>query len=381
MRDAVIERQLGQGERIRGAITRDLGDIVDPLQASDDLIAQAQARAAPIYDEAYAAPARNSEELKSILGTPAGRAALGRARTIAANERRNPLAMGFDLDDQGEVILTQDPSVQTLDYVKRGLDDLLEPYRNAITGKLQLDESGRAINHVRAQLVGEIDRLNPVYAQARAAYAGPARERDALELGRKALRMSPEEITRATNRLSEGERSQFALGFRTELSNIIDSRVDGGDKVQALIGTPKKREALRRAFGDQADLDNFMMTLGDERRAADTYRAINTGSPTAGRLADDALIDDPSLLEDAAGRALRGARGGTAGMIAEGIQAVRDAGRFGVGEAGKRTREEIAALLAETDPALLREALRQAIRDRAAQRARDKGVKLSLIHI
>ncbi|MGJ3630209.1 hypothetical protein AB5I41_31435 [Sphingomonas sp. MMS24-JH45] len=55
---------------------------------------------------------------------------MGKARTIAANERRDPNKMGFDLNDQGDVALTSVPSMQTIDYAKRGMDDAPERYRN-----------------------------------------------------------------------------------------------------------------------------------------------------------------------------------------------------------------------------------------------------------
>src|SRR3546814_14811365 len=86
--------------------------------------------AAPFYDAFNAQPARTSPELEAMLQTPAGRQALAQARTIAANEGRDPNALGFDLDMEGNVILTSSPSPQTIDLVKRGFDDVLEGYRS-----------------------------------------------------------------------------------------------------------------------------------------------------------------------------------------------------------------------------------------------------------
>ena len=40
-------------------------------------------------------------------------------------------------------------TTQTLDYVKRGMDDVLEQQRNPLTGRLNLDEAGRAQNAVK----------------------------------------------------------------------------------------------------------------------------------------------------------------------------------------------------------------------------------------
>lgn len=390
-RNAVLGRQEGQGERIRGAITRDLGPIVNPHEVSDQLVARARAAAAPLYDEAYKAAVVGTPELDAILSTPAGQQALGRARTIAANERRDPAALGFRLGEDGGVML--EPTVpmtltsagkeggapvqqrgfttQTLDYVKRGLDDIIEANRDPVTRRLHLDEAGRAINDVRASLVNEMDRLNPAYKQARAAYQGPAREKQAMELGRKALNASDQEIVRMTDGLSDSELDQFLLGYRSAMGDVVDRRVDGGDKTAALLGSPRKRQALERAFGDRANLDQFGRTLQDERQAYETYRAIATGSPTAERLADDAMTDDLSLLQDATGKAIKGAAtGGLAGLIANGWDAAGDVWKFGAGKAGERAREDAAALLFNTDRAALEDAMRQALKLQAADRLR-----------
>ncbi|MCB4862356.1 hypothetical protein K7W03_22450 [Sphingobium sp. PNB] len=396
-REAVLSRQEGQGERIRSAITRDLGPIMNPYEASDQLISRARAAAAPLYDDAYRAPVVGTPELDAILNTPAGRQALSRARTIAANERRDPAALGFRLDADGNVSLEptvnigadeasnlttfQNPAqqrgftTQTLDYVKRGLDDIIEANRDPVTRRLNLDEAGRAINDVRSSLVNEVDRLNPAYAQARAAYQGPAREKQAMELGRKALNASDQEIVRMTDGLTDSELDQFLLGYRSAMGDAVDRRVDGGDKAAALLGTPRKRAALEQAFGDRADLGRFGRTLQDERQAYETYRAINTGSPTAERLADDAMTDDLALLQDATGKAIKGAAtGGLAGLLASGLDAAGDVWKFGAGKAGERAREDAAALLFNTDRAALEDAMRQAFKLQAADRLRLQGI-------
>jgi len=380
IRTAVEERQAGQGDRIRQAIERDLGPIANPHEVSDSLIQQARAAAAPLYEEAYRAPGVASDEITSLLNTPAGKQALGRARSIAANERIDPTRIGIDLDAQGEPILTMVPTMQTLDYVKRGLDDIVEQSRDPVTRRLNLDEAGRAVNGVRAQLLNEMDRLNPAYAQARAAYAGPASANQAMWQGRKALTASADELERMTANLSDADKEQFALGFRTALGDALDRRVDGADKVGALLGTPRKRAALAQLFGGGDSFDRFLKTLADERMANETYRAVATGSQTANRLADDAMTTDQSLLEDLAGAAIKGGlNGGKAGALAEMGARFKDRWNFGAGETGQRAREDAAALLSEIDPDILQKAMRDALRQQARRRAGVRAVDRSTI--
>lgn len=372
VRDSVVGRQAGQNDRVLGAIGRDLGPIINPAEQSDALIQQAKAASAPLYEKAYEAPGRTSPTLEDLLATPAGRQAMGRARTIAANERRDPNALGFDLDEQGETVLNRVPSAQTLDYVKRGLDDVLEPYRNPVTRRLELDEGGRAINDVRANFVREADILHPDYGVARAAYQGPARERQALESGRKALQASAEDLERMMNGLSPPELEQFALGHRAAMAEALNRKTDGADKINTLLGTPRKRAALAKLYGGDENFNRFVATMGDENAAFETYRTVNTGSPTSGRQLDDAVIEDPSLLEDVAGRAVRGGSNGLTGLAAEAFGLLKDWSKFGAGKAGERAREDAAAILSELDPAMLTQALRQALKEQAKRKGRDR---------
>lgn len=372
-RAVIDQRQTEQSGRVIDAVESNLGRVGNMRQESDSLMQQARTAAAPLYDEAYASPARTSDELNALLGTPAGRQALARARTIAANERRDPNTLGFDLNDQGETVLTRDPSMQTMDYVKRGLDDIIEQYRDPVTQRLTLDEAGRAINGVRGQLLTELDRLNPAYGAARQAYAGPASAEEALQLGRRSLNSSAEDIEAATGRMSGAEREQYALGFRTAMADNINRATDGAGQAQRLLGTPRKRQALQAVFGGEENFNRFLQTLSDERATTDTYRSVMTGSQTAERMAADAQTSDSGLLESAAGATLRGVTQ-PVGFLGDLIKSLGEVNRFGPGQAGDATRERVAALLSETDPEILRNLAREIRTAAARQQLRKRGV-------
>jgi hypothetical protein len=436
--DAVGQRQAGQGERIRGAIERGLGPITNGFDQSDALMQGARARAGPLYDEAYAQPGVMSDELQSLLQTPTGRAALSRAHRIAADERRDPSAMGLLMDADGNVTLNPVPSreiggvdaaraeldaaqdqyrsvrgsagggtvesarqrvesareglrnaqqtlagapqegspvetpaftVQTLDYVKRGIDDVLNEKKNAF-GRLQLDEAGRAIEGVRRQFVSEVDRLHPgPYQEARSVYAGPAAAREALETGAEALNKSPQEISRQIGYYGDNEREMFAQGYRNQLANSIDRRVDDADKARAILGTPAKRDALSEVFPGEG-LAQFTETLGAEQAGNQTFRSVTGGSQTAERLAYDAQTGDPGLAETVVDATLRGSKDGLWSTIVNGLQSAREVSRYGVGEAGNRVRQSVASLLTETDPAELSRIMAEANAEVIARQAR-----------
>lgn len=372
-RGTVEPRQAEQSDRVLGAIGENLGPIRNMRQQSDELMQQADVAATPLYDEFRALPGRTSEELESILATPAGRSAITRARTIAANERRDPTKLGFDLDDQGEVVLRRFDSPETIDLVKRGLDDILEDARDPLTGQIKYTPQLRGVESVRSSLLREADSLYPVYGSARAAYAGPASAEEALQLGRRSLTASAEDIEVALGRMGEAEREQFALGFRAAMADNIGRAVDGADQAQRMLGTPRKRAALAAVFGGEENFGRFLATMADERATNQTYRSVMTGSQTAERLAADAQTSDGGMLETASGAALRGVSQPVS-MLGDALKALGEVGRFGAGEAGDRTRESVAALLTETDPSVL-EGLAKAIKDATTrQRLRARNI-------
>lgn len=443
-RDTVVTRQMEQGDRIDAAATRDLGAAPNVRNTGDELIARAREQAAPLYEQAYAAPNVTSAGVEGLLSRPSMRSALARAFRIAEEEGRDPRALGLLMDDAGNVVLNGQPvaqqagvdearrafeaaqqayrrsrktagsrgeadvsgmrdrmlaarqqlreanaaldaapvatdpkqvpqySWQTLDYVKRGIDDVLEARRDPVTSKLVLDEEGRAINSTLRTFLNRVDKANPAYGQARAVYAGPARMKDALEKGAKAVNTSADELEATIAGLAgEPEREMFRQGYRKAISEVIESRVDGGDKVQALLGTAKKRRALYQVFGGRPEFDRFIATLGDERAMNDTYRAVNTGSATAERQLADAQTADGGILETAVDAGIRGAKKGQTllGMGLEAAQKLREVERFGVGEAGKRTRQAVAERLTSSDPAAIEAVVADVGREQGRRRA------------
>jgi hypothetical protein len=370
-RDAVITRQEGQADRIGSAITRDLGPVANPHQVADDLMQKARTTAAPLYGKAYSGPTPSPERITKLLARPSVRGAMSRAYRIAAEEGRDPTKLGFALDNAGEVTLTREPSMQTLDYVKRGMDDVIESFRDSTTGRLNLNTEGRAINNTLRSLLGEMDRANPTYAQARAAYGGPASGITAMNKGLKALSKGADDITAQTANMTPYEQEMYRLGVRRAMSDLVADKGDYADKVNALLGTPKKRQALHRLFGGRAEFQNFVDTLIDERTAGLTYKSVATGSQTAERMAADELTGDTGLAETAMDAALRGGKDGIWSSLVGALQKLREVDRFGAGQAGEATRESIAALLTETDPAVLRDLLD------AAMRAQDRQAGLA----
>lgn len=451
--NALNPRSLSQIDRLGSAVTRDLGPIENIPQLSADMTAHARAVAGPLYDAAYARSVPGTPELAATLDTPFGRTALGRAQTIAANERRSPTELGFSQDAQGNTILNPQPNrqianhlaaraelddaqnayrlarngtgdmeaararveqaregvrqaeqglntsndpmmpangqnytTQTLDYVKRGMDDVLEQQRNPITGRLVLDEAGRAQNGVRQQFLSEVDRHNPAYQDARNAYAGPAQSRDAMVRGQDAYSLDPNELGMQVASQTPEHLEQMQLGYRSELMNRANGVSDGRNPFEVTLGNPNARSRLETLYPDNPGVADLLAQRDMEAQLARTKTDVIGGSQTARRTIADRAFDlatAPSLALDA-------------GMISMGHPPVATAAVLGakgaktviqslIEKGAVEKADAIAPLLLNTDPSASARILRslidttQTYQDYVRTHNRNLGVPLGVV--
>lgn len=437
--DALIPRAREQIDRLGQAVERNLGPIANIPALSQRLSQQAQEAAAPLYREAYATPVPSTPEISSLLGTPFGRQALGRARTIAANERRNPETLGFALDDAGNPILNPVPinehgalaaarseydnaalelrreqtklvpqnlrglqervrnaeetlnsaqmalsstpspdavntsipgyTTQTLDYVKRGMDDVLEQYRNPITNRLNLDEAGRAQNAVLRGLLSEVDALNPAYGRARAAYAGPAQSKDALMRGGDAFSLNPDLLQMQVSGQSGEQLAQMQAGYRSALMQAAERARYNTNPFEATLGTRTAERRLSTLYPESSGVADLLRQRDLEAQLARTNNSILGNSATAGRqIADENFASSP-VAQGAADIGAAAITGGVpvATMLRTAANSgLRDAFKLGVGKRATRKADEIAPILFNTDPSQSLSAIRSlADRDQA----------------
>lgn len=327
-------RQRGQGGRIKASADRALGADNSFYQSLDDLSQQRQQAAAPLYERAYAKDFVWSDTLESLMGRPSMKKAAARAYRIASEEGRDPRALGMDFNDAGDVVFTRRPSMQTLDYVKRGLDDVVEQFRDKTTGRLVLDESGRAINNTRALFRSELDSLNPDYRAAREAWAGPTDMMEAMARGRQFSKPDAEITERLVRDMTDSERQSFVLGVRRAIEDQLDRTPDTADAVRRLLGTEQRRKALRAAFPSERAYRSFVADLMREGQMNRTRVAVNTGSPTQPRQQAEARLQtDPGAVASlATGDAFGGVRG-VVQMLPGFLRGeVPDAARAGIGQ-------------------------------------------------
>jgi hypothetical protein len=287
------ERDAGAGPRLIGDISDELSNGGTAFATGRALSAQRQTAAAPLYGKAYMAPALNPDTiaaggaLDNLMKRPSMPAAANNALAIAKEEGRSPTSLGLTFDADGNVKFEGVPSWQTLDYVKRGLDDVLDGYRDKTTGRLVLDEKGRAINNTRQDFLDFLDQNNPAYASARAAWSGPSQSMSAIKQGQGIFNRGPEQIAEDLSRLSPGDRDFYRLGAANALRDRIAKTSSGGNEANRIIGNDYVQQQLRPLFPDVGSYNRFINAAQSENKMFQTRNAVLGNSATAARLAED----------------------------------------------------------------------------------------------
>ena len=340
--DAVATRQAAQGERVQGAITRDLGPTVGVATEAQRLEDTARTAAQPLYDQAYAAGAVDHPTITALMQHPEMQAALDAGKQIHANDTFMANAKG---ETPPEPLVDGFPDVRTLDYTKRALDRKIDSaYSGDAAAKMQLP----FLKDLRSTLTSSLDTAVPAYAAARKAYAGPMAMSEALQAGRAAASKTGDDIAAETASYGPAELEHYKLGLRSALSDAVDARVGGADKMKALIGTPKKEKALQQMFSGPG-LDNFTKTLGDEGATSATFSRVTGNSKTAENTLDDA---DLAGVGKAVGAAVHMSGGNPLPALKFALSHLGDKLS---GEAGQKMRAQVATLITETNPEIARE--------------------------
>lgn len=363
---ALTERQTGQPFRVagdvRGAVSN--ADYLGTFEALRDTRAQ---QAAPLYERAFQAGPILDRRVQGFLADPIVQQGIRRGMEIQRLEAladnrpfdpRDWAVIGFD--EHGAPILGGTPNMRLLDAGKRGLDDIIESARDPVTGRIQWTERLRAVDRVRRAYIDHLDTLNPDYAAARQAWAGPSQSMDAMQMGRGFARGDSEIQARTFANLSQTEREFFRMGVARELEGQIMKAPDGADVVRRIFGSPDKRARLRMLFDNPNDFLRFETAMRQEAAMTRTARTALGGSPT-GRIA--AEQDEGAQLGQMAMDLARGGWMGAAMHAASrGLSRAR-----GLNEA---TAAEIPPLLLAEDPVQRL----QALATLAARRARQNRV-------
>jgi len=270
------QRMAGQAGRVISDFERVFGRRESALDVAEDLINRRNRSSGPLYRQAYReGGVIQDPRIDKLMELSAFKDAYKTARELAELDGLNLPANVEDLKRLGGFDL------RTLDYIKRGLDDVL--YVKAVptsgTGKQVIAK----LKEKRREFVDIIDEVGPEsYRAARQAFAGPTEVRDAIEAGQKFNRLSPGQLERDFARLSPAEKEGFQLGVLESIRQNVEKGADGSDVLRRVWASPEKRRQLQVILGNDQfrDLTN---SLARERVIRQTDVTMTRGSQTMER--------------------------------------------------------------------------------------------------
>lgn len=261
------------------------------------------------------------DNLKMLMQRPSVKDAWTQAQRLAKEEGVD-LPKFMEIGPEGEIIVTKAPDWRSWDYMKRGLDSVIEANTNEFG---RVNSVGRAVKNTKREILSILDDVNPDYAAARSAYGtasdavdailgsgigdlrkmdGPARiamlDRVFNGTARNSLR--PEEVTRMRQTfLLSGKIDDWNAALATwvgDALSISSKEMAQGGRVgdvagkfrASMWGDERQKEVLQAALGDPTKIKSFEKLM-DVLQAVS--RSLPEGSPTStdlGALGPDKMI-------------------------------------------------------------------------------------------
>lgn len=311
-------RQASQGSRVVDSVQRNIsgrdfyGDI-------DTLTRRQQTKASPLYKRAYRENQnvtnpwlRNAldQDPDIMRGIKAGHLELQRQATIRG-EKYNPAEYGIiDFTEAGDPILGQETPLSLWHAARIGLDKEIEKFRNPLTGKV---EGAGSLIDLRKSLDEQLKAVTGgakgAFARADEVYAGPAKIKDAMWMGRRFAKGDEEITEKVFKGMTPTEQDAFRTGVAREMVAMI--RKKG-------VTPPALKDALKdTAIADKIKIfaptpekyNRFINTLQREARFSQT-NALRGGSQTGSLVAEGADMGmdfGGAIIAGASGRPLSAA--------------------------------------------------------------------------
>tara|TARA_R110000822_G_scaffold27674_1_gene82351 strand:- start:97 stop:2040 length:1944 start_codon:yes stop_codon:yes gene_type:complete len=337
-------RMKNQSDKLEEAIAEAISGKTGGIANINALANERKELAAPLYDKAYKALVPYTDELKSILNRNVVKKALRSASDAASDEGDDFLNSIVKITDDGSVDFIKNPTFRTLDYVKRGLDDVIERETSDFG---RVSSQGRRALNVKNELLSLLDDASPDYREARRIYSDSLSNENALLKGRKFLSEDYDVLEQYIGGLSESEKDFFKMGVARSLRDRIRNKITTGNQAQ-VFNKEMVWDKLKPVFGDDNQLNKFISIIEAEQAKARTFSGIMGNSKTAERLAAQADLNsggfDTSIIE-------HGASGNTSGMVAGMFRKLT-----GRSDLPEPVRNRIAEMLLSNDPKIIAEA-------------------------
>lgn len=323
-----LGERLEQGRDVVGQrASQTLAKGQDFTATEDSLMGRLRSNANNLYDKAYAHGSVDDTRILKVLEDDTFKSAFKEAQRIAAKEARAAELRGedpsrfklgdiYDLDDQGNMVsVGKIPDVRTLDYIKRGIDALIDKgYKGEGMGKAEAN----ALKDLRKAFVGVIDENVPEYAVARSKYAGDMEVLDALRLGKDEYltpKMLPEQARKLVTGMSDAEKDALRIGAAQSIMTKIMDAPQQVNAAQRIIGAPATRKRLEALFDNPAEYQVFEAALKREAELFRNAQEVIRNSRTANKQEAIADLKRSTNILDVAGEAVNIATGSPGSVV------------------------------------------------------------------
>jgi len=262
------------------------------------LVEKGRKAAAPLYEQAYAAGPIQTPGLESLMSRPSMKKAMAKAANIAAEEGDNPTALGFVVSqasgDIPAMVTVRNPTAKTWDYVKRGLDDVMDGYRDTTTGKLVLDTEGRATQGTLKALRQELVTANPKYGEALAVAGDYLGSEAAFKSAPKLMfnnKVTAFDLNKQFSAMSASEKEAFKGGIANEVFNLAQT----ARLKPEILKTPLIRSKLAAVLGKPETAALIASAEQQAKMAAFEGRYAATGNSITQEMADAMAFQDQTM--------------------------------------------------------------------------------------
>lgn len=310
--DFLNKKASGSYERVLSSIKSNISGVDNYFTTADDLLNAGRAKARPQYQKAY----QDSIEDTTVLQIPEIQDALKKAYKE------------FPSRLQG----VPETSIEALDYAKRVLDDQIGVAQRAGKGNFA---SSRI--DVKNQLLDAMDAASPSYREARGIAGDYLSVNNAMESGRKALKVDSETLDTLYKGLSAQEQQAYKIGLGKAIRDEVGKVAEGANPYKRILGSPEKQKRIASVLSPEEYI-NFEKGLKAEDRLFQFRNKVLGGSPTADKL------EAQNLIESGAVQSLTGVPQATF------TDAIKKFGTKLTDGLNDKTAAKVSDILYETDP-------------------------------
>jgi len=333
--ETLLQRQMGQGERLSSALAEGFGARQTAQRTADRLTAARASDAARNYGAARAGAGTvdptDAIRLADDFLSPGASRVFSNANNIADDSVEGAVRRARQYLTDGNSTIRD---FGVAHRAKMEIDAMIERAQPSVQ---------RVLIPIRNALDESLATASPDYAAARDAYRSQSRVIDAIDKGKQASspRTRASDNTREFNMLSTDEQKAFRVGYADPIIARVESASSAPMTNKARMLQTGKSSQEFPAFAAPGQGERLSDRISREQRMFETANLALGGSRTADNIADigEMASFDPSMIGSLATGNIRGAI----------VQALTRSAQHMQGR-NSQTRDMIARALLETAP-------------------------------